>query len=129
MGNRRAVRPQFIHAPGKRSQRASPSGILNCVSKNDAVDLLSAETGQRQSQVDDHSAGRVECNGVRHIKQAPSKRRLGGDETRNQLRRVVRILVSLPAPIADIGGFISTNDDVSHCIMLQSNGELVEMYY
>jgi Papain family cysteine protease len=33
------------------------------------------------------------------------------------------------APIADIGGFISADDGFSHCIVLQTNAEIVEMYY
>jgi len=33
------------------------------------------------------------------------------------------------ASIADIGGFVSTDDHFSHCMVLQSTGQLVEMYY
>lgn len=33
------------------------------------------------------------------------------------------------AAIVDIGGFISADDNLGHCIVLQTTGELVEMYY
>lgn len=33
------------------------------------------------------------------------------------------------APIADIGGFISADDNFSHCMVLQSTGQIVEIYY
>jgi hypothetical protein len=33
------------------------------------------------------------------------------------------------APVADIGGFVSTDDEISHCMVLQTTGQIVEMYY
>ena len=85
----------LIHAHGNGSQGIGASDILNGVRQNDAVDLLRAESCQRESQVDDHPAGRVECDGIRHIQQTPRKPRFALDETDNHLRRVVRIPVCL----------------------------------
>ena len=39
----------------------SASQILNCVGEDDAVDLLSTQPSQRESEIDDHPPGRVEC--------------------------------------------------------------------
>ena len=63
--------------------------------KDDAVNLLSTEARQGDTQVNDHPARCVECGRVSHVEQAVGESRIGGNRAHNHLERVVWILQNL----------------------------------
>src|ERR1700722_3946082 len=59
--------------------------------ESNTVDLLGAQAINGDAKIDDHSPGWVEGSRVSHLKQPVSKCALGRYDTRNLLRRIVRI--------------------------------------